>query len=81
MVKNSTPLFREGVPQRLITLLPLVSPFSDPLILHTKRNIIYRGKGNELLRPLASQEGVGTQSIRTRERLGGLLKYYSREAA
>ncbi len=41
----------------------------------------HQGKGNGLLMPLASQEALGTQSIRTRERLGGLMKYYSREAA
>ena len=46
---------------------------------HQERN--HQGGGNELLMPLASQEDLGTQSIRTRERLGGLLKYYYREAA
>ena len=30
---------------------------------------------------LVSQEALGAQSIRPRERLGGLLKNYSREAA
>jgi selenophosphate synthase len=46
---------------------------------HHERN--HQGRGNELLMPLASQEALGTQSIRTRERLGGLLKFYYREAA
>ena len=46
---------------------------------HQERN--HQGKGNALLMPLASKESVGIQSIRTRERLGGLLKFYSREAA
>jgi transposase InsO family protein len=46
---------------------------------HQERN--HQGRSNELLMPLASQEALGTQSIRTRERLGGLLKFYSREAA
>jgi len=46
---------------------------------HQERN--HQGRGNELLRPLARQEGLGTQSIRTRERLGGLLKYYHHKAA
>ena len=41
----------------------------------------HQGKGNGQLMPLASQEAVGTTSIRSRERLGGLLEYYSREAA
>ncbi len=46
---------------------------------HQERN--HQGRGNELLMPLASQEALGTTSIRSRERLGGLLKYYYREAA
>ncbi len=46
---------------------------------HHERN--HQGRGNELLMPLASQEALGTTSIRSRERLGGLLKYYYREAA
>ena len=46
---------------------------------HQERN--HQGRSNELLMPLASQEALGTQSIRTRERLGGLLKFYYREAA
>ena len=46
---------------------------------HQERN--HQGKGNALLMPLASQEALGSQSIRTRERLGGLLKFYSRKAA
>lgn len=45
---------------------------------HQKRN--HQGKGNELLMPLPSQEIVKTRSIHTRERLGGLLKFYYREA-
>ena len=45
---------------------------------HQERN--HQGRGNELLLPLESQAGVDTQSIHTRERLGGLLKFYSREA-
>ena len=31
--------------------------------------------------PMATQEAVGTQSIRACEKLGGVLKFYSREAA
>jgi putative transposase len=46
---------------------------------HQERH--HQGRSNELLLPLASQETLGTQFIRTRERLGGLLKYYSRVAA
>ncbi len=46
---------------------------------HQKPN--HQGEGNEVLMPLASQADLGTQSIRTRERLGGLLKYYHHKAA
>ncbi len=46
---------------------------------HQERN--HQGKGNELLLPQANQEALGTQSIHTRERLGGLLKYYYHKAA
>ena len=46
---------------------------------HRERN--HQGKGNGLLVPPAT-EGYSTSNlIHTRERLGGLLKYYSREAA
>ena len=46
---------------------------------HQERN--HQGKGNRLLRPRARKEGWGTKPIRSRERLGGLLKGYSLEAA
>jgi len=46
---------------------------------HQERN--HQGKGNELLMPRARKEGRNTNPIHSRERLGGLLKYYSREAA
>ena len=46
---------------------------------HKERN--HQGKGNELLMPGARKEGWNTNPIHSRERLGGLLKYYSREAA
>jgi hypothetical protein len=47
---------------------------------HTERND--QGKGNVILFP-ASADRIGESSgeIRTRERLGGLLKFYYREAA
>ncbi len=45
------------------------------------KNAIHQGKGNGLLAPLASQEALGTTSIRTRERLGALLKFSFRETA
>ena len=46
---------------------------------HHERN--HQGKGNVLLFPAVSQDTERTGPIRCRERLGGLLKYYEREAA
>jgi len=46
---------------------------------HHERN--HQGKGNVLLFPSASQDTEHEGPIRCRERLGGLLKYYDREAA
>jgi hypothetical protein len=39
-----------------------------------------QGKDNLLLFPVAVAEASGRGAIRCRERLGGLLKYYSRAA-
>jgi putative transposase len=46
---------------------------------HHKRN--YQGKGNVLRFPAGSQDMEGVGPMRCRERFGGLLKYYEREAA
>ena len=46
---------------------------------HHERN--HQGKGNVLLLPSVSQDTAHAGPIRCRERLGGLLKYYEREAA
>jgi transposase InsO family protein len=47
---------------------------------HEERN--HQGKDNVLLFPLSTQAVGGEQEkLRCRERLGGLLKYYEREAA
>ena len=47
---------------------------------HEERN--HQGKDNVLLFPLPTQAVRGEQEkVRCRERLGGLLKYYKREAA
>jgi transposase InsO family protein len=46
---------------------------------HHERN--HQGKGNVLLFPSVSQDTVREGPVRCRERLGGLLKYYVREAA
>jgi transposase InsO family protein len=47
---------------------------------HSERN--HQGKGNVILFPAAADRiGESSGEIRTRERLGGLLKFYYREAA
>jgi len=46
---------------------------------HQERN--HQGKGNGLLVALASEGHSASNLIRSRERLGGLLKYYYRKAA
>ena len=46
---------------------------------HHERN--HQGKSNVLLFPVISQNPACTGPIQRHERLGGLLKYYAREAA
>ena len=46
---------------------------------HHERN--HQGKGNVLLFPPSSPVGKAEGPMHCRERLGGLLKYYEREAA
>jgi putative transposase len=46
---------------------------------HHERN--HQGKGNVLLLPSSSQKPPRAGPLQCRERLGGLLKYYAREAA
>ena len=46
---------------------------------HHERN--HQGKGNVLLFPSSSQKHPRAGPMQCRERLGGLLKYYTREAA
>ena len=79
MGKNSHSLFLEDVLQSLRTPSHLSLPTRSRTLYQKERHP--QGKGNGLLLPLASQEALGTQSIRTCERLCGLLKYYHREAA
>ncbi len=51
-----------------------------PVHHHTERN--HQGKGNVLLFPTVKDLQCRSDvSVRCRERLGGLLKYYHREAA
>ena len=46
---------------------------------HQERN--HQGKGNVVLFPVVSQDLERKGSIQCHERLGGLLQYYTREAA
>ena len=46
---------------------------------HGERN--HQGKGNRILFPSRPEARGNTGTVRCRERLGGLLKYYEREAA
>ena len=46
---------------------------------HHERN--HQGKGNMFLFPMVGQAPERAGPVRCRERLGGLLKYYEREAA
>jgi hypothetical protein len=45
---------------------------------HQERN--HQGKSNVLLFPRSNPTGEDDGTIQCRERLGGLLKYYAREA-
>ena len=48
-------------------------------IYHEERN--HQGRDNRILFPLRLETGRKMGAVRCRERLGGLLKYYEREAA
>jgi hypothetical protein len=48
-------------------------------LYHQERN--HQGLGNRILEPLATNANSGEGVIRRRERLGGVLNYYYREAA
>ena len=50
-------------------------------VAHVHHERHHQGKGNVLLLPAVSQDTARAGSMRCRERLGGLLKYYTREAA
>jgi len=62
----------------LLSHFSLPTPITDTT--HQKEHN-HQEKSHEFLMPLESREALGTQSIRTRERLRGLLKYYAHEAA
>ena len=46
---------------------------------HEERN--HQGKGNRILFPLQPEARRKEGAVQCRERLGGLLRYYEREAA
>lgn len=71
---------RGFISKRQHSLPACLSPLRTPDTAHQKERY-HQGRGNKLMMPLVSQEAVGTPSIRTRERWGGLLKFSSREAA
>ena len=48
---------------------------------HFHHERTHQGKGNLLLFPALHHDSQGNGAIQCRERLGGLLKYYYREAA
>jgi putative transposase len=50
-------------------------------VTHFHKERPHQGKENMVLFPRPSRGGTGESPIQCRERLGGLLKYYSREAA
>src|SRR5258707_7570069 len=50
-------------------------------ILHYHEERNHQGKGNRILFPAQTEARRKMGAVRCRERLGGLLKYYEREAA
>lgn len=50
-------------------------------VTHFHQERPHQGKENVVLFPCPRRSGTGESPIQCRERLGGLLKYYSREAA
>ena len=54
--------------------------FTVEVLYHAERN--HQGKDNQLLFPLPRRPAKGGERpVRCKERLGGLLKYYERQAA
>ena len=52
-----------------------------PYVAHVHHERHHQGKGNVLLFPMVSPDAERAGPIQCRERLGGLLKYYTCEAA
>jgi transposase InsO family protein len=63
--------------------------FGEPSLRHALQEYVtyfhherpHQGMGNVVLIPWSEQRSVRGGSLRCQERLGGLLKYYDREAA
>jgi hypothetical protein len=83
------PTYYSGVLQRSSRKNYVMHPFGEASLqralheyvehYHHERN--HQGKGNVLLFPSFSQKHPKTGPMQCHERLGGLLKYYTREAA
>jgi len=56
-------------------------PVLTQYVAHYHHERHHQGKGNVLLFPAVSQDAEWQGPAQCRERLGGLLKYYTREAA
>jgi putative transposase len=52
-----------------------------PYVAHFHHERHHQGKGNVLLFPFVRQDTECQGPVQCRERLGGLLRYYTREAA
>ena len=70
-------LAEQGITVTYGTLREVGNEYGTPY--HQERH--HQGEDNELLMPRARKADWDTNLIRSRERLGGLLKYYDREAA
>ena len=76
MLSVKTECLRRVIPLGEKHLRSIVGEYIDHY--HLERN--HQGLGNELLTARPANANVGG-SIRCRERLGGILKYYYRDAA
>ncbi len=80
---HATPRSHEGLRPVEVTDVRMAEaaqkgPQGDPG--EGKESWPHQGKGNVILFPASSPSGSGDAPIQCRERLGGLLKYYYREA-
>ncbi len=78
MVKKLEPVVSLGLPHSLGTPLPLVSSLSDPRYSTLRGTAT--GKRQYVPDAAGGQKSIGDYIDSYLEWLGGLLKYYSREA-